>query len=144
MYVLLCWSEIRTQIVWMSIAFKQWFLEECYPCQTQQPCIRSGTSWASLPSEDATSSWGNLLQAPSLIISELLHSDSLASFLSLPLHVCVRWSNQAAKQPSVNTFPKWSIPPNHISSQCLWHNESPHCVLINIHVFPSCNLFFCC
>lgn len=43
---------------------------------------------ASLLAEAAASSRGNLLQAPSLIITELLPCDSLGSFLSLPLHVC--------------------------------------------------------
>lgn len=56
--------------------------------RAHRPCVQSSAQPASLLSEAAASSQGNLLQAPSLIIRELLPSDSLGSFLSLPLHAC--------------------------------------------------------
>lgn len=104
---------------------------------------------ASLLAEAAASSRGNLLQAPSLIITELLPSDSLGSFLSLPLHVCplIQPTSRAAVSQHLSQMEDSSSLQSllrvgrHYSDTM---NLLFFCTLIHSHLFPSCRSFFSC
>lgn len=121
---------------WLSAAFKHGF--------PKTVAVVVLSSRASLLSQAAASFRGNLLQAPSLIIRELLHSDSLGSFLSLLLHVCplIPPSSQPSSHQSApiqNAGFLLAANLLRVGRETLWLHKSTLCLcfLIHIHLFPS-------